>query len=108
MKLEQVYTPLCAVLRGSNVSVRVVFSPAITGGETMREVVELSVLLSEYSHVRWKGVLVTAIHVRVSFVPAVTGFSCETEILSMYSRSEEREKESERSKKERVCVCACV
>ena len=87
---EQVYTPQCAVLRGSNVSVIVVFSPETTGAETVREAVELMLLPSGSCHVRCAGLLVTAMQVRVRLVPATTGLSCETVILRVCFRSERK------------------
>ena len=75
MTQEQLYSPACEVLRGLNVRVIVVICSTTKGGETEIELVGFTELLSELRHWRCTGLLVTAMHVRVSVVPDITGFS---------------------------------
>ena len=57
------------------------------GGMVMKEV-ELTASKSELSHWSWTGLVLMAVQVRVSLVPANTVFSCEAVMLRVYSSSE--------------------
>ena len=75
MTQEQVYSPACEVLRGPNVRVIVVICSTTKGGGMEMELVGFTGLLSELRHWRCTSLLVTAMHVRVSVVPDITGLS---------------------------------
>ena len=78
----------CDVLRGLKVRVAVVVGPFTIVGATVMNKDELALSPSELSHCSWAGLLLTAVQVRVSLVPATTGFSCEALILRECSSSE--------------------